>query len=155
MIQSTGEHIVIGCSAAALQPRGKAPTRVSGNFELHRPTSLLLDYHSASPNILPGYETADPQLHEVAAPQLAIDGKVKQRAISQPLLSIKKEADRPDLLLRERSLRANRFTGIPGHAVLHDGIQIRSSSFSLAVIGQRQKRTTITESRPKRTHTTG
>ena len=53
---------------------------------------------------------------------LAIDGKVKLRAIPQPLLSIQKEADRLDLLLRERSLSTIRLTGIPGHAVLHDGI---------------------------------
>ncbi|VXC98446.1 hypothetical protein SPHINGOAX6_70783 [Sphingomonas sp. AX6] len=80
-IQSTGEHVVICCAAAALQPSGKASTCISRDFELHRPTGLLLDHHSARPNILPGYETPDPQLHEVAAPQLAIDGKVKQRAI--------------------------------------------------------------------------
>jgi hypothetical protein len=49
---------------------------------------------------MPGYETANPQLHEVTAPQLAIDGKVEQRTISQPFLSIQKEADRLDLLLR-------------------------------------------------------
>jgi len=39
-----------------------------------------------------------------SATQLAVDSQIEQRSVSQSLLAIEEEADRPDLLLSERAL---------------------------------------------------
>ena len=41
----------------------------------------------------------DLDLNEIAAAQLAIDGKVEKRSVPQSSLAIEVKADRPDLLL--------------------------------------------------------
>ena len=46
-----------------------------------------------------GHEVADLELHQIAALQLAVDRQVEQSMISEPLLAIKEEPDRPILLL--------------------------------------------------------
>ncbi len=98
---------MIGGATAALEPRDKAAVSISRELELHGSPSLLLDHQSASPNIRPGYQTADLQLHQVTAAQLAFDGKVEQRAVSQPSFAVEKKTDCSDLLLGVGTLRAD------------------------------------------------
>src|SRR5690606_3168829 len=124
-IKTTGKDIPIGCPATALEPCGKTAASVSGNLELHRSSCFLLDDESAVPNIGARHKITDFELHQVTAAQLALDGKVEQRAIAEPLLSVEEEADRPDLLLGERPLRSHRLSGIPGRAVVHHRVQVR------------------------------
>jgi hypothetical protein len=59
---------------------------------------LLLDDHSAISNATTGHEVTDANFDEIAAAKFAVDRKVKQRPISQPMLAIEHEADLPNLL---------------------------------------------------------
>jgi hypothetical protein len=54
---------------------------------------------------------ADPDLYHVAPSQFAIDGKIEQCSVPEPLLSIKPETNGPDLLRLERALRADNSAG--------------------------------------------
>ncbi|MBD2751201.1 hypothetical protein IC232_31710 [Microvirga sp. BT688] len=47
-------------------------------------------------------EIVDPDLHDVSAPQLAVDRQIEQRSVSDPSLPVKTEADGPDVLRFER-----------------------------------------------------
>src|SRR5690554_1969527 len=85
-IKTAGKDIPIGCPATAQEPCGKTAASVSGNLELHRSSCFLLNNESGVPNIGARHEITDLELHEVAAAQLAVDGKVEPRAIAQPLL---------------------------------------------------------------------
>lgn len=76
------------------------------NSTFVRSIRLSLDHHGSAPDIGAGDKHADPQLHQVAATQLAVDSKIKKRAISQALLTVEEGAERPDLLLTERSFGA-------------------------------------------------
>jgi hypothetical protein len=76
-IKATGKGITIGCPATTLQLCVKTAASVSGNFELHRSSFLLLDDESAVPYLGPCHKVTDLELHEVAAAQLAVDGEVE------------------------------------------------------------------------------
>jgi hypothetical protein len=86
---------------------------------LHRPIGLLLDDDRSVANILPGDNVANLDLHQIAAAELAVDGKIKERLVSQPALAIEMEADRPDLLLSKRTLGPHVLTSVPGCTSLH------------------------------------
>lgn len=47
---------------------------------------------SAAPDIRPRRKVIDLELHEIAAAQLAVDRKVEQRTIAEPLLSVEEWA---------------------------------------------------------------
>jgi len=59
---------------------------------------LLLNDRGAVPSSGIHYELTDAELHQVTPAQLAINGEVKHREVSDPFLTLKVEADRPDLL---------------------------------------------------------
>lgn len=76
---TTGEGIVIDCSSSALKP-GKQTSSDSGrDIELHGPSSLLLDHRRTSSNVVADDECPDLQLYQIAAAELAVDGKIEKR----------------------------------------------------------------------------
>jgi hypothetical protein len=62
----------------------------------------------------PNANVAHPEPHEVAASQLAIDGKIEKRKVTSTPLKLEADADRPDLLRFERTFLAGETAFIPG-----------------------------------------
>ena len=119
------EHEVINRAAAPQQPCCEARARVRGDLKLHRSSGLPLDDHCAVADFRSGHEVTDLELHQIAAPQFAVDRKVEQGAVTKPLLAVKEEPDRPNLLLGERPLGANGSAGIPRDSILHRRVEVR------------------------------
>ncbi len=96
---ATGKGIVIDCSSPSLKPGKQTSSDLSRNFELHGSSSLLLDDHCPSSNVVAGDECPDFQLNQIAAAELAVDGKIEKRPISYPSFTVEEKADCPDLAL--------------------------------------------------------
>ena len=93
------EGIVINSAATTLEPCHQASSYVASQFELNRPVRLWLDDSRASPDLTAGNQVADLEFYQVTAAQLAVDGEVEQRSVSDSLLAIEKETNSSYLLL--------------------------------------------------------
>jgi hypothetical protein len=69
-----------------------------GDLELNRSAGFPLDYRGAVLHPAPDAYVAHPEPHEVAAPQLAIDGEIEQSKVTSALFKLEPDADCPDLL---------------------------------------------------------
>jgi hypothetical protein len=81
-VDATGKGIVIDCSSPSLKPGEQTSSDLGRNFELRGSSSLLLDNHRASPNIVACDECPNSQFYQIAAAELAVDGKIEKRSIS-------------------------------------------------------------------------
>ena len=88
------------------------------DLKLDRALRLLLENNRAGGNAIGAADIANPQLHEVAGPQLAVDRKIEQGKISNFLLQLQANPDRPDVSEPERGLLAGELVLVPGHAGL-------------------------------------
>jgi len=61
----------------------------------------------------PDADVAHPEAHEVAAPQLTVDGEIEQSKVAPALFKLEADADRPDLLWLQRAFLANDAALIP------------------------------------------
>lgn len=69
-------------------------------------------------------DISDTQADEVAAPKLAIDGQVEHGEVTNGMLVLKVNADRPDVLRLERWLLAYEPPFVPGFTLV-DGFHLR------------------------------
>ncbi|MGI4878918.1 MAG: hypothetical protein ACRYG4_15675 [Janthinobacterium lividum] len=74
------------------------------SLELYWPSGLLLDDDGTAAYLAADHERPDLDLHELAAPQLAIYSKVEQGAVAHTAMLIQVEAYGPDLSWLERPL---------------------------------------------------
>lgn len=81
---------VIDCSSPSLKPSKQTCPDFGRNLELYGASSLLLNDHRASSYFVARDEGSDFDLHQIAAAELAVDGKIEQRTISHPSRSRKK-----------------------------------------------------------------
>jgi hypothetical protein len=68
-------------------------------FKPHRPPSLFLANGRPIDGISIRSDILDLQSDEIAASQLAVDGKIEYRQITRPLLNLEFGPDSPDMLL--------------------------------------------------------
>jgi hypothetical protein len=122
VVDAARECVVVDGAAAAFEPGEEARSDVGRKIELNRASGLLLNDDRSSSDISPRYKVADLDLHEIAASQLAVDRQVEKRPITKTALPIQEEANSPDLLLRQRSLCADRFARIPHRAPMRGRI---------------------------------
>jgi hypothetical protein len=113
VIGATRKGVVIDRAAPALQPAQKACPNIGGQFELNGPAGLLLNDDRARPNIGASYDISDFDFNQVAPSQLAVDREIEQRSVAVASFSFEKEANGPNLLLRERALRSDVLARIP------------------------------------------
>jgi hypothetical protein len=78
-----------------------------GNLELHWPAGLPLEDDRAVANAITRRHVGDLQANQVTAAKLAVQGKVEERQIPQPLLHLKTYADAPDLDWLQCALRSS------------------------------------------------
>jgi len=84
MINPAGKNIVIDRAAPPLEPDQQAGPSVLEQFELNRATCFLLHHHCPRSDLPAADKVANLHLHQVAAPELAVDRQIEQRSISQP-----------------------------------------------------------------------
>ena len=65
---------------------------------MDRPTGFSLDYRGAVLHSVSDANVAHPEPHEVAAPQLAVDGEIEQSEVASALFKLEPDANCPDLL---------------------------------------------------------
>jgi hypothetical protein len=80
--QTAREQISALASNEADEPLANSSTGLLGNLELHRPAGLLLNDGRAIANSPTSEHVIDPQVDEIAAPQLAVDRQIEHREIS-------------------------------------------------------------------------
>jgi hypothetical protein len=125
MINPAGKDIVVHCAAPPFKPRQQAGPSVWKQFELNRPTCFLLHHDRTRSDLPAGDKVADLHLHQVAAPEFAVDRQVEQRPISQAAALIEVKSDLPYLLRFQRALRADGLSGIPDLALGGSGFGFR------------------------------
>jgi hypothetical protein len=84
-----------------------------GDFELHRPASLLLNDGRAIANSPAGKHVIDARPDEIAAPELAVDRQIKHRQIASAPLHLQPYSTGPDVLRLQRALLADQASHVP------------------------------------------
>jgi hypothetical protein len=100
VVDPAGEHEVIERTTPAFQPRQEAGASGFEELELHRPLGLSLDDDGPRTDVAAADKLANSQLDDVAAAQLAVDGKVEHGAVAYPPLLVADSGD------DERAFRA-------------------------------------------------
>ncbi len=77
MIDPAGKDVVIDCTAPPFQPSKQACPHIRRNLELDGTACLFLDDHGTGTDFLTCDEGSDLELHQIAAPQLAVDCEIK------------------------------------------------------------------------------
>jgi hypothetical protein len=114
MITPTWEGVVVQHPTATLQPNQYAGSRRFKQLELYGPAGLLLHHNSPAPHPPAADKVSYPDLDDVAAPQLAVDGEVKQRSVAKPPLTVEPEPYGPNLRRLQSSLPADDPASVPG-----------------------------------------
>jgi hypothetical protein len=125
VIDPAREYIVLDRAASPFQPGQNACSHVARDLELDGTTRLLLNDDRSGSDFRSGDDITDPDLDQVAAPKLAVYRKVEQSAVTNAAFTIEKEANSPDLLLGERTLRSHVLAGVPSCALAAGVIILR------------------------------
>jgi hypothetical protein len=125
------KDIIIERATSAFQPVLKAGSGSVEQFELNWPVRLLLHDRRPCPHPATTDEFANPNFHDVAAAQLAIDGEVEQSTVTQPSFPFKPEPYRPYLLRLQRAFRPHHMAGVPRPTLPRRWVELRMSHCSL------------------------
>jgi hypothetical protein len=117
-IESARKGILIDRAASPLKPGQQGRASRLEYFELDGSAGLSLHDHRSLADLATANQVTDPNSDQIATSQFAVDRKVKQCPVSQPLFLIEPEADGPDLLLLQRSFASDGLAGVPGRAML-------------------------------------
>src|SRR5436309_2056370 len=98
MIYTARKDIFVHCATAAFKPCQQAGSGVRQQFELNRPTCLLLHHDYARSDLPTAHKITDFHPHQIAATQFAVDREIEKRTISQAAALIEVESDLPYLL---------------------------------------------------------
>jgi hypothetical protein len=96
------------------QPIADCCSGLFGDLELDWPPIFLLDYLGAVLHSVPDAYVPHPEPHEVAAPQLAVDGEIEQREVAATPFKLEPDANYPDLLRSQRTFLTSKATLVPG-----------------------------------------
>jgi hypothetical protein len=109
-------------------------------LELDRPARLLLCDRSSRPHPAAADKLTDPDLHDVAAAQLAVDGEVEERAVAEASFPVEPEPYGPDLLRLERALCADHASGVPRPPLQDCRVELRMSHHVFLLAGMAVER---------------
>jgi hypothetical protein len=112
-INAAWKSKVLQRTLSTLEPGKNAGSCGLEQLELDWSLSLLLNDHRSRPNPAARYQVSDPNSHQIATAQLAVDRKIEQCAISNAVILVEQEADCPNFLWLERPFRSQFSTHIP------------------------------------------
>lgn len=122
VISAAWEGKFIETTAAKFEPLEQAGASIV-DHSLDRSTGLLLNDRGPCPDFAITNNVTDPNFHQVATAQLAIESKIEKRSIPKPSVLIKEETDCPNPAGLEGSLRANFSSCVPRHPLASGGIK--------------------------------
>ena len=96
--QAGAEEVVLGSQRSCSDPVGQCTAREVGDFELYWAMRLLLHDDAPRGDPITVGNIAHPELHEIAAPELTIDGQVEQRELPNSFSQLQSDADGPNVL---------------------------------------------------------
>src|SRR3954452_18213404 len=99
-------------------PLSDRAARLRRDLELHGTACLFLDDRRSVANPSAGTHVIDPQPHQVAASELAIDGQIEHRKIALTPLQLEANANDPDVLRPQGALLSDQPSLVPGCALL-------------------------------------
>lgn len=117
MVCTARKGIIFQRAAAQFEPFEQAGASIVHQLKLDWPAGLLLYNCGPGPNFSIANDVTDPDLHQVAAAQLAIDGEIEESPIPNPSVLIKKKAYCPDLAGLRRSDRCAGWSSLQGSTV--------------------------------------
>jgi len=95
------------------QPGIETFSRLGHDLELDRTSGLLLNYRRPFTHTAVADEVAHAKFDEVTSPQLAVDGNIKEGAVSKASMLIQKESNGPNVSWAKGALRADILPGVP------------------------------------------
>tara|TARA_R110000868_G_C10970594_1_gene769798 strand:- start:10779 stop:11120 length:342 start_codon:yes stop_codon:yes gene_type:complete len=113
MIRAAWKCIILQRAPAQLKPFQQACACIIHKLELNRPTGLLLNDGGSISDLSIADNVADPDFHQIATAQLAVDSQIKKRSISTPVVLIQIETDCPNLAGLEGALRPDSASRVP------------------------------------------
>src|SRR5437868_5847199 len=96
-MHSTWKEPAVQIATPSIEPVSERATCLGRNFELHRATGLLLNDSRPLPQRGSRHDVREPQGNHVAAPELAVQGDVEERQVTDAALNLKAHADCPDV----------------------------------------------------------
>src|SRR5258708_6696871 len=130
-ISSARKDIIIERAISAFQPVLDVGSGGFEQFELNGPVRLPPHDRCPRPHPATTDEFADPNFHDVAAAQLAINGEVEQSTVTQPSLPFKSEPYRPYLLRLQRAFHPHHMAGVPRPTLPRRCVELPMSHCSL------------------------
>jgi hypothetical protein len=86
-----------------------------GDLELDWSACLLLNDRGTVSNPASGAHIVDLQSYKVAAPQLAIDGEIKEGKVALSMFELKPDPNGPNVLRLQRALLPGKPSLVPRH----------------------------------------
>ena len=109
VVDPTWKRVILDRALPPFELGHQAPSYIKGDLKLDGTTGLLLDDNGACPDLRSGSKITNLDLEQIAAAKLIIDCQIEQSTITDAALAIEEEANSPNLLQRERTLRADFF----------------------------------------------
>lgn len=107
------KEVVPRLAVTAADPPHDGFAGLLGQFELHRAARLLLEHRRSRADAAAEKHVIDPERDDVAAAQLAVDGKVEQGKIAEAPGNLEANANGPDLAKLQRRLLSEHATAVP------------------------------------------
>src|ERR1700730_13490123 len=98
------------------EPLADGAPGLLGDLELHRSARLFLDHSRSVANYASADHVIDRQPHEIATPELAIEGQVEHREIPPASFQLQANTNGPDVLRLQWTLLADQPSLVPGCA---------------------------------------
>ena len=91
VISAAGECVILQRATPQFEPFQQACADIIHQLKLNWPPGLLLNHGGSISNFPMANDVADPDLHQVAPAQLAIDGQIKEGSIPNATVLIQKK----------------------------------------------------------------
>lgn len=107
------KEVVFALQSRRFDPACKRIAGRRGDLKLDRVAGIVLDHAGATGNCFAMADITDAQSHKVTAAELAVQSKVEQGKFTSPLLHLKVDPNRPDILQLQRSLLPHDLVLVP------------------------------------------
>src|SRR4030095_3030958 len=125
-----GEQEVLRLQLGLLDPLLHGIPSCRSDLELHRALRLVLHHHGAGCHLIAVADVPDLEANEVAATELAVDAEIEECQLTQSILHLQPDAQRPDVLELEWRLLPDDLALVPRLGVdgvgdgSHDGLRL-------------------------------
>ncbi len=104
LVDSAWEQEVVRSKSSLLDPLLNCVARRRCDLKLHGTLRLLLHDDGSRGDLIAMTDVANLQLHQIAAPELAVNAKIEKRKFTNPVCHLKADPQRPNVLQLEGRL---------------------------------------------------